>query len=180
MFVPIKVTVNDSVEYDRGFNAIGDKLLAFGKSAGDMTEPLTEIGETLMANVAATMGAQGAGAWAPLSTPYGPWKESKVGGVPMLVGIRPLHKGSREHPTRPESYGVSGSMLRSLLDAGTALHVSPKRMVYSPTSEIAGYHEDGTEKMPARPPVALTPAVLHSWDRSFVTWLAGLVEKVNA
>lgn len=176
MFVPVTVKVNGSTEYSRGFDVIGDKLAAFADSAGDMTVPLTEIGETLMATVAATMGSQGAGGWQVLSEPYGPWKQRHVPGVPMLVGIRPTGgKG-----TRPQTYGVSGAMLHSLLDAGTALRVTPELMTYTPDSDIAGYHEDGTSKMPARPPVALTPAVLHSWDRSFVTWLSGLVEKANA
>lgn len=177
MFVPVKITVNGSTSYDRGFNAIGDRLVAFGRAAEDMTEPLTAIGNTLVTSVAATMAAQGAGAWPGLSTPYGPWKQEHVPGIPMLVGIRPTKKGTREHPTRPQTYETSGTMLRELLDRAVALHVTPNRMVYTPDSDIAGYHEDGTSKMPARPPLALTPAMLHSFDREFVGWLARLVKE---
>jgi hypothetical protein len=177
MFVPVRITVNGTANYDRGFDLAGKRLLAFKRAAEDMTEPLTAIGETIVTSVAATMAAQGAGAWPGLSTPYGPWKQKHVAGVPMLVGLRPLHKGTREHPTRPETYGISGAMAKSLLNRSEALHIEPQRMLYAPTSPIAGYHEDGTTKMPARPPLALTAAMLHSFDREFVTWINDLVQE---
>lgn len=180
MFVPVRITVNGTTEYDRGFQLVGDRLRAFQTAAGNMTEPLSAIGDTLVTSVAATMSSQGAGAWPALSVPYGPWKQSHVGGVPMLVGIRPVRKGSRAHPTRPQSYTVSGQMLRSLLDRAAALHITPRRLLYAPDSDIAGYHETGTTRMPARPPLALTPAMLHSFDREFATWINRLVQDANA
>ncbi len=176
MFVPISVKVNGSTEYSRGFDVIGAKLRAFQESAGDLTEPLTAIGNTLMTSIAATMSSEGAGAWPPLSPDYGAWKAARSN-AQMLVGLRPLHKGTREHPTRPETYAVSGRMKTELLAKEEALNVEPKRMIYAPISDIAGFHETGTSKMPARPPVMLTPATLHSWDREFVSYFNALIER---
>lgn len=176
MFIQTTVKVNGSTEYNRGFDLVAEKLTAFAEKAGDMTVPLTAIGENLMLTVASTLASQGDGGWPALSTPYGPWKHRHAPGVPMLVGLqRTGPKGKR-----PQTYGISGATVRSLLDTGAALHVTAKRMLYSPDSEIAGYLQDGTSKMPARPPVILSPATLHSWDREFTTWISELASQIDA
>ncbi len=181
MFVPVKVTVGagegQGTQYHRGFELVGERLQAFGQHAQDMTGPMRAIADSIHLNVSAqfaTQGAAGVG-WQPLSEPYASWKSSHSF-APILVGLKPLHKGSRAHPSRPEDYEPSGKMRLSLLDP-LAAHVTSKRMLYAPDSEIAGYHETGTANMPARPPLVISPLTLHSWDLEFARWIQGLVER---
>jgi hypothetical protein len=178
VFIPLQVRVNGSLAYDRAISVTGDRLKAFQMAAGDMTEPFTAIGETILTNVALTMYSQGGGTWAPLSPVYGAWKEAKAPGTPILWGLRPLHKGTREHPTRPETYAVSGKMAAALMDPAS-IHPGPQSLLYTPDSNIAGYHLTGTSKMPARPEFNFTAALLHSWDREFVVWLDALIERAG-
>ncbi len=186
MFVPVSITVGagekSSALYSRSIELTARQLTAFSAQAGDMTVPLTEIGADLRTQVAAqfaTEGAQGAtGKWAVLSDPYGMYKGRHVPGAPILVGIRHTPKGTREHPNRGGSWQVSGKMMLSLLDP-LATHVLPQRLLYAPTSDIAGWHETGTPRMPARPPVDLSLVFLHSVDRAFVSWLAAIASKLG-
>lgn len=173
MFVPVNINVQAGDEqtiYSRGIDVLGDRLMALELRARDMSEPFATIGGMLALRVKSQFSTQGAaglgGAWQQLSEPYGSWKESKVPGLPILVGIHPTGgKGQR-----PQTYATSGAMRRSLLDP-LATHVSPHRLLYTPDSPYAGYHQTGTSKMPARPPVALGPGALHMFDRVFVAWL---------
>jgi hypothetical protein len=182
VFVPVNVTLGAGETttplYNRSIELTARQLAAFSKGAGNMSVPLGEIGADLRVSVAAqfaTEGAQGAtGKWTVLSEPYGAWKRKHAPGVPILVGLR---RTKAKH-ARPQSYTTSGQMRQQLLDP-LATHVSPQRLLYAPVSDIAGYHELGTPKMPARPPVDLSLAFLHSVDRHFVTWLAGLMTKLG-
>lgn len=184
MFVPVNITVGAGGDRQAGYSRIietAERFDMLGARSRDMTEPLTSIGEDLHTQIAAAFGTEGAsgatGPWAPLSDVYGTWKASHSA-APILVGLRPLHKGSREHPTRPESYAPSGTMRLELLDP-LAMHVSPRRLLYAPTSDIAGWHETGTENMPARPPVDVNMTFLHSVDRTFIAWFARLMDEAG-
>lgn len=181
MFVPVQIRLGAGGEqrsgYDRQLELTERQMVAFEHAAGDMTEPLAAIGADLRTNVAAQFATQGAagatGRWQVLSEPYGAWK-SKHSAAPILVGLQPTgQKGQR-----PQTYKPGGQMRRELLNP-LATHVSPRRLLWAPDSNIAGFHETGTEKMPARPPVDLTLRFLHSVDRSFVVWLGGLMDKLG-
>jgi hypothetical protein len=174
MFVPVRIVINDEAIYSRGF-------VMLAEDAKDMTAPLSVIGGRLIEDVGAQFGTEGAWSgnpWAELSPVYGEWKEKHAPGTPKLVGLKPEHKGTREHPTRPQHYTPSGKMRAELLDVGS-VSVSQKRMLYAPVSNIAGFHEFGTEKMPARPPVEVPVGELHEWDRVFVQWMNGLISQAG-
>lgn len=182
MFVPVTISVGDSqghrTAYSRGLDLVGEKLTAFQRHAADMREPLGTIGRGLIDIVGGqfnTEGSTGAtGHWAPLSPEYGAWKAKHAPGLPLLVGIRPT--GSKGQ--RPQTYARSGKMRMQLLNP-ESLHVSATRLLYAPDSDIAGYHETGTDKMPARPPVDPRLTDLRSFDRVFSGWIAGLVREVG-
>jgi hypothetical protein len=188
MPVAIRVGSGDSEAtlYDRRIDLIGDRLTAFGRASGDMTEPLTTVGETLHDMILGQFTSQGGtgltGRWQPLSEAYAAWKDSKHPGLPILTGVRPTgwvgHAGdpAGEQRNTSQTYEESGAMRLSLLDPA-ATHVTPKRLLYSPTSDIAGWHQTGTETMPARPPVDLRPTDLRVFDRTFAGWLADLVKR---
>lgn len=185
MFVPVSIQIGAGGESRAGYSRILEtsaKFDALGRRAGDMTVPLTRIGEDLHAQIAAAFATQGAtgasGRWRQLSPAYGAWKQRKRPGTPTLVGLRPTRKGSRSHPTRPQTYVPSGRMRQQLLVPlvdRTTWHVSPRRLLYAPLSNIAGFHETGTDQMPARPPVDVGLNFLHSVDRTFVQWFAELL-----
>jgi hypothetical protein len=161
---------------------LADRFIDFAGRVDDLSVPLAEIRESLLAQVEESFATEGAGsytgAWQPLSAIYGAWK-AKRSGAPILVGLRPLHKGTRHHPARPETYGVSGTMKAQMLDPASAV-VSPMSLLYTPVSNIAGFHQTGTPKMPARPIVSLYPATLNAWGRYVVEYLDKLAAGVVA
>lgn len=187
MFVPMKLTFasgeTQTALYDRQIELTTRQLSAFQHEAGDMTVPLTAVGRDLRASVEAAFGSQGSsgatGKWTQLSDNpaghgYSSWKQSHVPGVPILVGLR--RKGVKGQ--RPQEYESSGEMRKQLLEP-TATYVSPRRLLYAPLSDIAGYHETGTPDMPPRPPVDVSLPFLHSIDRTFARWLAEVIRKTG-
>lgn len=150
-------------------------LERFGTAAGNMTQPLGVVAQRLLAAVGAqfaTEGGAGGEPWRELTRSYREWKEAKVPGLPKLVGVRRTStKGSR-----PSSYSRSGHMKERMLHPD-AFVVTPHRLVYSPDSEVAYFHQVGTPKMVARPPVAFPLAEIEGWDGVFIGWLDKLIEE---
>jgi hypothetical protein len=170
--VPVKI-VGGRVEYE------DFELLA--ELATDMESPLAAIGDRLREGVAEqfqTEGAWGDEPWPELTAEYGRWKHAKAPGLPMLIGLRPLHKGTRQHPTRPQHYIPSGRMRMDLLSP-TAFRVTKDRMLYVPESKIAGFHETGTSKMAGRPPVVIPLREIREWENIFGEWVDGLLEQTG-
>lgn len=186
MFIPVQIGLGagDSQQslYSRSIELTERQFVAFEREAENMTEPMALIGADLHAHIEAEFATEGAagltGKWRMLSPAYGTWKKRHSAGTPILVGLRPTNKGTRAHPHTPQSYEVSGRMRLELLDPN-AMHVSPHRLLYAPVSNIAGYHETGTSRMPARPPVDLTLQFAHSIDRTIVVWLAEIMQKTG-
>ena len=190
-FVPVQITgIGGKGEYSRQIELTDRQLAAFEHEAGNMTEPLTAVASDLRVQVEAAFATQGSsgfsGPWQPLSEQYAAWKASKPGGagLPILVGLEPT--GPVHHRPEPrnmnQTYAVSGKMMRELLmplSDGLTWQVSFTRLRYTPQSDIAGYHETGTDDMPPRPPVDLSIAFLHSVDRQFVRWLAAVIKKAG-
>lgn len=161
---------------------LSDRFIRLDREMDDLSVPLGLVGQNLMQRIGAqftTEGFSGAtGRWRPLSYNYGRWKEHRAPGTPILVGIRPTQKGSRKHPNQHESYTVSGRMKYELLDP-LAMHIAPQRLLYAPTSDIAGYHQTGTAKMPARPLISVYPSTLREWDRYFVAYISKVTKELD-
>lgn len=145
---------------------------SFGYAADaleNMTAPLTLMGDDILKSTAegfATDGASNDRPWEDLTPEYGRWKVEHGPGVPKLVGLRSEGmKGSR-----PQTYGVSGEMKKDLL-APDSLHITPRSLMYLPLSEIAGFHQTGTPRMVARPPVVITERQLIGWDGILADWV---------
>jgi phage gpG-like protein len=106
-------------------------------------------------------GGRGGAQWVPLSKGYAKWKEKKRPGQPILV--------------------LSGYLRRTLTAAGTPDTIR----IHEPLSltlgaggragQIGGYHQRGTTKMPARPPLNLT----RDDYGKFVSRIFRYVEKVS-
>jgi hypothetical protein len=174
MFVPVTVSMSGEVMYERGFDMLQ-------KEAEDMTVPLSAIGSRVLEGVGKQMESEGAWAgveWERLSEDYSEWKEYHVPGLPKLVGIKPMGQVMPGQRTTLREYERSGKMKAELLNPA-GVHVTRKSMIYQPMSDIAGYHEFGTERMPARPPVAFPLTELREWDRTFVRWMNGIITQAG-
>ena len=166
----------------RGVNEAAAALDRLAAALNDKRDPLTEIAEALHMHLEAAYTAEGVGGdsgpWAPLTRRYGAWKHRHGPGVPILVGLRPVAKGTREHPNRQETYVPSGKMRRQILapleDAAT-WRITLDRMRYTAESGIAIYHQEGTRHMKARPPVDPPRVWLDEIDSAFGGWLDGLI-----
>jgi hypothetical protein len=142
------------------FNVMGDEQVARGFLAtaaevADMRVPLTAIGQILLRGVFEqfrTEGESGGSKWKPLSPAYEEWKRGMVGDEPILV--------------------FTGTM-RAAMIAQNALRVDPRRLVYEPDSDIAGFHQKGVESrgLPQRQMVEIPEAERRLWDRAFISWL---------
>lgn len=143
----------------------------------NMTTPLTLMGRDIVSGVVesfATEGASGGKAWVPLTPVYGNWKAARGPGVPKLVGLR--RRGPKGQ--RPQTYSMSGEMERDLL-ADEAVKVTPRTLAYLPESNIAGFHQEGTPKMAARPPVPLLERELMDWDTILADWVSGVLDEAG-
>ena len=193
-FVPVSIGFtageHSSTQYSRSIELTTRQLQAFEAEAGDLTEPLTVIGEDMHTQVAAAFATQGlagaSGKWVQLSPQYGAWKQKHGPGLPILVGLRPKswvgHRSSPAGKRRNvhQTYETSGRMMTEMLvplrDKLT-WQITPKRLRYTPASNIAGWHQTGTDRMPARPPLNLSLTFLHSVDRAFTRWLAAAMKR---
>lgn len=84
-------------------------------------------------------GARGGARWQPLSARYAKQKAKKYPGAPILV--------------------LTGRLKRSLTVIGGADSVriaEPLSLTLGTRTPYAGYHQQGTKRMPARPPLELT------------------------
>lgn len=172
MFLPVTINAG-KVEYE--------PLEQFGAEVRDMRAPLEIVGERILANVAkafATEGASGDRPWVQLKDGYRQWKEARVAGLPILIGVKGSGgKGTRSAP-RPKTYSASGKMREELI-APSSVTITGNRLVYAPESDIAGVHQAGTDTMAARPPVVITLREEAAWGSVFGDWLDGLIEKVR-
>jgi phage gpG-like protein len=148
-FVKVGFAVSGEQQISRAFQV-------YGEEAQDLSEPLDRMADVIIDAVRAQFDTQGTGGlghpWTPLSPEYAAWKLARYGPKPILV--------------------ATGDMKQAMLDKASAVTVTPKRMVYSPVDEKAGYHQDGTVNMPQRKIVALTDAQKrNAVDRVFSEWL---------
>lgn len=84
-------------------------------------------------------GAGKSGKWAPLTSPYKEIKDRKYGPLPILQR--------------------SGRLYKSLTSSGgdAVVEKRPQELVIGTRTPYAGYHQTGTSRMKARPPISVTP-----------------------
>jgi phage gpG-like protein len=99
-----------------------------------------------------TEGDYGSGGWAALSPKYAAWKAKHYPGKPILEATGALRGSLTSRP-----FGVE--------------EVSATRAVFGTDIEYAAYHQTGTEKMPARPPMQLPEAERQKWIRLFQNYI---------
>jgi len=136
--------------YDRAFQLTSER-------AEDMSEPLGQIGERLLAAIERqfeTEGRTGLGhKWAPLDDDYRAWKEAHYPGQPILQ--------------------LTGAM-KAAMTSRRALTVTPRKLSYDPPppeDRKARWHHEGAGGLPARPIVVLNKGERRQIDRIFAAWL---------
>jgi phage gpG-like protein len=150
-FVRVNLEIDGVSMYNRAFSA-------YGREVDDMREPLGQVADVILESVReqfATEGAHGLGEkWHPLEPGYEAWKEQHYPGRSILVR--------------------TGELVTQAIDKRRTTTIEPRRLVYEIDSDYAGYHQRGTEHMPARPIVALTYSDRRDVDRIFHEWLIAI------
>lgn len=88
-------------------------------------------------------GRHGSGGWDPLSPDYAAWKLAQVGPKPILE--------------------FTGDLRRSLTDGPEVRILEHSWAVFGSADPKGAYHQQGTDRMPRRPPVDLTEAERRRW-----------------
>lgn len=99
-------------------------------------------------------GEYGSGGWAPLSDSYGAWKAIHYPDSPLLQ--------------------KEGDLVNSLTWAGApgqVRDITPVSIELGTTVPHGIFHQDGTDRMPARPPVQLTEADKIRWVGILQRWI---------
>lgn len=116
------------------YERAGDELQDFGKYLWPRLTPLLEE------HIRSQFDAQGEGTtgpWAPLSAQYAAWKEQNYPGMPILKRTGAMYEGLTE----------SGSPFAFRVASGNDYNFGTRGVEY------ASYHQTGTDRMEARPPV---------------------------
>ena len=134
---------------------IDAKLAAFGQQIGDLSPAFEAIGEDLLGDFAANMtmegGLYGKTARSYLGEAAGPWKplaDSTVRERERL-GYGGAHPILQRKGELRESLTIRGGV-------GNVFEVSPDRLRVGTSLFFAFFHQDGTQKMPARPLVGVS------------------------
>lgn len=107
----------------------------------------------------ATEGGWGGHTWAPLSPAYAAYKSRHYPGRTILIREGTLRRAASE-PSRV---------------------ATPRTLTLSIDDPVAGYHQEGTDKMPARPliPDRLPPAALREIDEAGHEYVSTLIGRLN-
>jgi phage gpG-like protein len=120
----------------------------FGNEVADLTPAFEAIADNFHEGEQEMFASEGGGAggWEKLSPDYAKWKAANYPGKPILQR--------------------TGLLMESLTDRsgpGSKFEMSPMRLLMGTGLKHAGYHQAGTGKMPARPPIKLTETQKNEW-----------------
>lgn len=142
------------------FTVLGDRVLVrglsrFGDAARDFMPVWPEILQDFQRIEAEQFSSEGARAgkvWPPLSVSYKEWKDKWFPGQPKLV--------------------LTGTLKMEMTE-GLTVEAEPLRLAMYPAlrAEVAGWHQKGTARMPARKVVDLTEADKLGWIRMIQRYL---------
>lgn len=107
----------------------------------------------------ATEGGWGGQAWAPLSPAYAAYKSRVYPGRSILIREGGLRRAASE-PRRT---------------------VTPRTLTLTIDDPVAGYHQDGTDKMPARPliPQSLPPSATREVEAAATEYVTTLINRLG-
>jgi len=132
--IQIRVSITGQERLRQAFT----KLAASIQDYSPAWDPITGIFQQAMRGQFASEGARGGKKWAPLSRGYARWKERIAPGRPILT--------------------LTGDLVLSLIrQTGDTIHEEqPLSLSLGTRLPYAKFHQRGTKRMPARPPIVLT------------------------
>lgn len=144
--VNISVTVDGEAELERS-------ITRFTADIKDFTPLWPEVIKEYQRIEADQFKTFGHGSWAPLSPKYAAWKSQHYPGQPLLV-----------RTGRMRSDFTTGSAKATMTHDSVSIAASSETSYWR-------YHQYGTSKMPARPPVDLSEADRMSIMKKVQAWL---------
>jgi phage gpG-like protein len=131
--IEFRITVQGEQRLRQALNRLATSIQDYSPA----WKPITQIFRDAMRGQFATGGARGGKKWAPLSRAYSRWKERVAPGRPILV--------------------LTGDLVLSLTSrtGDTIQNEQPLSLALGTTLPYAKYHQNGTRRMPARPPLVL-------------------------
>ena len=133
MAVDVKITVT-------GEERLADAFGLFGRRVSDLRPYWGQAAGVFFKHAQQTFDTQGFGSWRPLSPRYAAWK--------------------RQHYPSTLILERTGDLRRSLVSRSTPNSIyreAPLSLELGTTVRYARYHQTGTSRMPARPPLIVTP-----------------------
>lgn len=156
------VTVTAETE---GYEKLEAVLLAAGERGENLSAAFARIMFDFQQEQEQVFAASGAfggrGGWEPLSEKYGAWKARITPGAPILT----LTGNMRGSLTDAKALGAVRTVTADELFIGTDIMVG--------SWNLAWLHADGTETMPARPPIRVTEDQLERWMEIILKHLTG-------
>lgn len=147
--IHLRFEVDGDVQLSRALDMVADELEDLSPAFERMAE---DFYTTQWQVFAKEGGHEGLKPWAPLSERYEAWKERHYPGRPILV----LTGRLRAALTTPNARGAIKQVTADTLILGA--HVPVKG-----GWNLAALHQQGTRKMPARPPLRLTEPQKKRW-----------------
>lgn len=124
-----------------------------------------------------TQGAYGFGKqWQPLSDAYAKWKDEHAPGKPLLV-LTGSMRNAVLHPTVEMTktrlvirvdHNPAGAAIRGKLGGVVASPDTPDRGL------LAGWHETGAGRLPARPILAMPQSQVTRWQKTFQSYMVAV------
>lgn len=131
--IEIRITVQGEQRLRQALNRLATSIQDYSPA----WKPITQIFRDAMRGQFATGGGRGGKKWAPLSRAYSRWKERVAPGRPILV--------------------LTGDLVLSLTTqtGDTIQNEQPLSLSLGTKLPYAKYHQNGTRRMPARPPLVI-------------------------
>lgn len=133
----IKIEIQGVNELQKAFNVIGQRW-------SDLRWVWPPIIDIFYERETQLFSSQGEGEWQQLSPRYAAWKQQHFPGKPLLV--------------------ASGNLRDSLTGSRSpfsVMEMQPRSLAVGTSVPYARYHQLGTSRMPARPPIIIDDATLN-------------------
>lgn len=135
-----------------GVRRIDRQLAAAGRNIKDLRKPFKEIADDFRKMEQRVFATAGYGTWAPLSPKYAAQKARLWGSQPLLV--------------------ADGTLFRSLTQPraiGSVRKVDRRRLMIGSNDPLVAIHTEGSENLPARPPIMVLKRDTDRWSEIIMT-----------
>jgi phage gpG-like protein len=132
MSVTVSVTIEGDEELRRGFQQLGVQIT-------DWRPLWADIAAVFYVGESARFDTEGFGTWPALSPGYAKWKAKNYPGKPILTRTGALRES-----------------LTSKSGAAAIYEPEPQQLTLGTRIKYAEFHQTGTSRMPARPPVGIS------------------------